>query len=31
MFQQAFLLANLNLRDNVLLPALKATPRIGMP
>lgn len=26
-FQQAFLLANLNLRDNVLLPALKATPR----
>lgn len=26
-FQQAYLLENLNLRDNILLPALKAAPR----
>lgn len=26
-FQQAYFLSNLNIRDNILLPALKATPR----
>lgn len=28
-FQQAYFLSNLNIRDNILLPALKAAPRRG--